>query len=56
MKIEEERSFVIATLNVGTMTARGREAVDVMERRKIDVLCVQEVSCTTLEWIIGGME
>ena len=41
-KIEEERSFVIATLNVGTMTGRGREVVDVMERRRIDVLCVQE--------------
>ena len=69
-KIEEERSFVIATLNVGTMTGRGREVVDVMERQRIDVLCVQEtrwkgqkarelgkdINCTTWEWIIGGME
>ena len=39
-KIEEERSYVIATLNVSTTTGRG--IVDVMERRKIDVLCVQE--------------
>ena len=41
-KMEEDRSFVIATLNVGTMTGRGREVVDTMERRKTDVLCVQE--------------
>ena len=31
-----------ATLNVGSMTAKGRELVDMMERRKIDILCVQE--------------
>ncbi|XP_037787623.1 craniofacial development protein 2-like [Penaeus monodon] len=30
------------TLNAGTMTGRGNEVVDVMERKKIDVLCVQE--------------
>ena len=32
----------IGTLNIGTMTGRSREVADVMERRKIDVLCVQE--------------
>ena len=32
----------IGTLNVGTMTGKGRELVDLMERRKIGVLCVQE--------------
>ena len=32
----------MATLNVGSMTGRGREIVDVMEKRKIDILCVQE--------------
>ncbi|KAK3553518.1 hypothetical protein QTP70_004198 [Hemibagrus guttatus] len=32
----------IGTLNVGTMTGKGRELADVMERRKVDVLCVQE--------------
>lgn len=31
-----------ATLNVGTMTGRGRELADMMERRRVDVLCVQE--------------
>lgn len=30
----------IGTLNVGTMT--GRELADMMERRKVDILCVQE--------------
>ena len=31
-----------ATLNVGSMTGKGRELVDMMERRKVDILCVQE--------------
>lgn len=32
----------IGTLNVGTMTGKGREIADLMERRKIDIMCVQE--------------
>ncbi|KAK3574407.1 hypothetical protein QTP86_006633 [Hemibagrus guttatus] len=32
----------IGTLNVGTMTGNGRELDDMMERRKVDILCVQE--------------
>ncbi|XP_062866594.1 uncharacterized protein LOC134329279, partial [Trichomycterus rosablanca] len=32
----------VATLNVGTMTGKGRELADMMQRRKVDVLCVQE--------------
>ncbi|KAI5726127.1 hypothetical protein M8J77_024147 [Diaphorina citri] len=32
----------IGTLNVGSMTSRGREIADMMVRRKIHVLCVQE--------------
>jgi len=32
----------VGTLNVGTMTGKSRELADVMERRKVDVLCVQE--------------
>ena len=40
MKMKRMR---IATLNIGTMTGKGREIVDMMERRKIDVACVQEV-------------
>ena len=33
---------MIGTLNVGTMTGRGTEVVDMMERKGMDVLCVQE--------------
>ena len=32
----------VGTLNVGTMTTRGSELADMMESRKIIVLCVQE--------------
>ena len=32
----------VATLNVGSMTGKGRELIDMMERRKVNVLCVQE--------------
>ena len=32
----------VGTLNVGTLTGRGMELVDMMERRKINVLCLQE--------------
>ncbi|KAK3549996.1 hypothetical protein QTP86_016957 [Hemibagrus guttatus] len=32
----------IGTLNVGTMTGKGRELADMMERRKVDILYVQE--------------
>ena len=31
-----------ATLNVASMTGKGRELIDMMERRKVDILCVQE--------------
>lgn len=29
-------------LNVGAMTGKGRELADMMEQRKVDILCVQE--------------
>ena len=32
----------VGTLNIGTMTGRRRELVDVMERRNVDILCLQE--------------
>ena len=32
----------IATLNVGTMTGRGRKMADLMERKGVDILCVHE--------------
>ena len=44
-RLEREKMrkvMVVVTLNAGTMTGRGREVVDVMERKKIDILCVQE--------------
>ncbi|XP_068234066.1 craniofacial development protein 2-like [Palaemon carinicauda] len=40
-KISEERMRV-ATLNVRTMSGKGRELVDLVHRRKIGVPCVQE--------------
>ena len=36
------RVMKMGTLNVGTMTGKGRELADIMQRRKVDVLCVQE--------------
>ena len=32
----------VGTLNVGTMTGKGRELADMMDRRKVDIFCVQE--------------
>ena len=37
------RSLIrVGTLNVGTMNGRGRELEDMMERRNVDILCLQE--------------
>ncbi|KAK3525575.1 hypothetical protein QTP70_000455 [Hemibagrus guttatus] len=43
----------IGTLNVGTMTGKGRELADMMERRKVDILCVQETR-QKLRQALGG--
>ena len=32
----------VGTLNIRTMTGRGRELADMMEQRNIDILCLQE--------------
>ena len=32
----------VGTLNIVTMTGRGRELADMMERRNVDILCLQE--------------
>ena len=32
----------VGTLNVGIMTGKSREIVDMLERRQLDVLCIQE--------------
>ena len=36
------KTIRIATLNVGSMTGRGQEVVDFMERMKINIMGVQE--------------
>ena len=35
----------VATWNVGAMTGKGMELVDVMRGRRLDILCVQETKC-----------
>ena len=32
----------VDTFNIGIMTGRGRELTDLMERRNVDILCLQE--------------
>ena len=40
---KERRSLIsVGTLNIGTMTGRERELADMMERRNVDILCLQE--------------
>lgn len=44
-RIEEQRKeeiVRIGTLNVSSMTGRSREIVDLMQRRKVNVLCTRE--------------
>ena len=39
------RSLIrVGALNFGTMTRRGRESADMMERRNVDILCLQETN------------
>ncbi|XP_045449635.1 craniofacial development protein 2-like [Melitaea cinxia] len=38
----QEVNLRIASWNVGTMTGRGRELADVLERRRINIACLQE--------------
>ena len=33
----------VGTSNVGTMTGKRRELADMMDRRKVGILCVQEI-------------
>ena len=45
------RSLVrVGTLNIGTMTGRGRELADMMERRNVDILCLQETKWKGSRW------
>lgn len=41
-RLVREVSLRIASWNIGTMTGRGRELVDVLERRRINIACLQE--------------
>ena len=42
MKKAKKIKLRVATLNVRTMIGKGREVADLMERRGVDILCVQE--------------
>ena len=45
----------MGTLNIGTMTGRGRELADMMERRNVDILCPQETKWKgSKAWNSGG--
>jgi exonuclease III len=46
LKRIEERNVKIGSWNVGSMTGRGRELVEVCKRRNIGILCVQETKWT----------
>ena len=50
------RSLIrVGTLNIGTMTGRGKELADMMERRNVDILCLQETKWKgSKAWNIGG--
>ena len=41
-KKAEKIQLRVAKLNVGTLTGKGREVADLVERRELDILCVQE--------------
>ena len=37
-----ERELRVGTINIGTLTGKGREVAYLMERRRVDILCLQE--------------
>ena len=39
---KKARNIRVGTLNVGTMTGKGRAIADLMKNRRVDILCVQE--------------
>ncbi|KAG8228519.1 hypothetical protein J437_LFUL008975 [Ladona fulva] len=39
---KETQKIRIGTLNAGTMNGKSREIVDLMSRRKVNILCIQE--------------
>ncbi|XP_045112277.1 craniofacial development protein 2-like [Portunus trituberculatus] len=36
------RNLKIGSINVGSMTGKGRELVDMLERRRVEICCIQE--------------
>ena len=40
---KQARELRIGTLNVGTMTGKGRALADMMKSRRVDMLCIQEM-------------
>ncbi|GFS09991.1 craniofacial development protein 2-like [Elysia marginata] len=47
-----EKEMRVGTWNIGTMTGKGRELVEVCKRRSLDILCVQETKVQD-NWEIG---
>ena len=41
-KDKEEKKLRVGTWDMGSMTGRGRELVEVLKRWKVDILCIQE--------------
>ena len=39
---QQQQQMRVGTINIGISTGKGREIADLMERRKMDVLCLQE--------------
>ena len=39
---QQQQQMRVGTINIGTLTGKGREIADLMERRKMDILCLQE--------------
>ena len=40
-RIGQKMDVKVGTLNVGTMTGKGRYLADMMVKRKVEILCVQ---------------
>ena len=41
-RMRRKMEVKVGTLNVGTMTGKGRELAEMMVKRKVDIICVQE--------------
>ena len=41
-KGKKARTVRLATINIGTLTARHRELADLLKRRRVDIACIQE--------------